>query len=94
VGSRHREAESQSGILNVITCFDDLDSASTLCSLAGCSHLGLAALRRLGGLVGGLGRRLELGDDGLKALNYGGTVVGVLALAQAVRDGVERHLHS
>ena len=33
--SRHREAESQSGILNVITCFDDLDSASTICSLAG-----------------------------------------------------------
>ena len=50
VGSRHREAESQSGILNVITCFDDLDSASTLCSLAG-SAAATLALRRFGGLA-------------------------------------------
>src|SRR5262249_45303030 len=48
--SRHREAESQSGILNVITCFDDLDSASTLCSLAG-SAAATLALRRFGGLA-------------------------------------------
>ena len=48
--SRHREAESQSGILNVITCFDDLDSASTLCSLAG-SAVATLALRRFGGLA-------------------------------------------
>src|SRR5262249_33359765 len=48
--SRHREAESQSGILNVITCFDDLDSASTLCSLAG-SAAATLALPRFGGLA-------------------------------------------
>src|SRR6516225_7215446 len=48
--SRHREAESQSGILNVITCFDDLDSASTLCSLAS-SAAATLALRRFGGLA-------------------------------------------
>ena len=47
--SRHREAESQSGILNVIT-LDDLDSASTLCSLAG-SAAATLALRRFGGLA-------------------------------------------
>ena len=49
-GSRHREAQSQSGILNVVTCFDDLDSASTPCSLAGSAATTLA-LRRFGGLA-------------------------------------------
>ena len=56
----------------------------------GCSHLGLAAFRWLGSL----GRRLELGDDGLEALrarhafarisNHSATLIGARAGAEVI----------